>query len=525
MFVRLSLIKVMTYDSLAYFFFFSPSPLSTLFPNQIRNHHKMESPSKQTLKLNENHGSQKRESRLPNCEQLHSRLQLSWEIFGPQITFEVSAEIAGNDYIAFGISGSKTSSQMLGSDVALSYLDGHLGFTVDYNITDRFPCTNVNGFHRGVCPDDKVGGVDNFQILTFFREDGITRITFRRNLLSSDEGDYTFSKEEDTFIVWSVGRLNKLKEPRIHFMYPKKNVKINFGRKPEKNCFPFVQKNDDVAVVRDESSFTSSSSASSSPAQTSTSSFASSLEKAWGPLKIVNQSLTTFYARIGVSGGERGYSKSTDSQSSPGFVWYINGLLAPVIFVKRGTSYLFRVEGGSDPVKAGMYHPLYITNDPLGGYSKYREEDRKKIAVYAGIEFDRKGRPAPTAAGRLCLWSYPVDFDQRKTDSTFHTFLQFRSSLNYSCERGSPALLHWTPNASTPDVVYYQSYTQRNMGWKIIVVDDFASTFTASSSTALTMNYFFLLILSFNFIQTNSNKYFLAFLVFCQLLITSLYHL
>lgn len=370
---------------------------------------------------------------------------------------------------------------MLGSDVSISYLDGHLGFTTDYNITDRFPCTNVNGFHRGVCPDEKVGGFDNLQILTFVREDGITRITFRRNLLSSDEADFSFTKDEPTFIVWAVGRLNKLKEPRIHFLYPKKDVKITFGRKPEKNCVPFLQKDADALVVRDESSLASSSTTSSSSSSASPTT-AYSLEKAWGPLKIVNQSLTTFYARIGVSGGERGYSKSTDNQSSPGFVWYMNGLLAPVIFVKRGTSYVFRVEGGSDPVKAGTYHPLYITNDPLGGYSKYREEERKKIAVYAGIEFDRKGRPTPTAAGRLCLWSYPSEFDQRKTDSSFHTFLQFRSSLNYSCERGSPAILHWTPNASTPDVVYYQSYTQRNMGWKIIVLDDFASTAVSSSA-------------------------------------------
>jgi hypothetical protein len=385
---------------------------------------------------------------------------------------------------------------MLGSDVAVSYLDGHLGFTTDYNITDRFPCTNVNGFHRGVCPDDKVGGFDNFQILTFGREDGITRITFRRNLQSSDEGDFSFTKDEPTFIVWAIGRLNKLKEPRIHFLFPKKNVKITFGRKPEKNCVAFLQKDSDPLVVRDESSLLSPSSSSTSSFASTSSSSAStntvsstitsySLDKAWGPLKIVNQSLTTFYARIGVSGGERGYSKSTDNQSSPGLVWYLNGLMAPVIFVKRGTSYIFRVEGGNDPIKAGTYHPLYITNDPLGGYSKYREEDRKKIAVYAGIEFDRKGRPTPTAAGRLCLWSYQKDFDPRKADSSFHTFLQFRSSLNYSCEKGSPAILHWMPNASTPDVVYYQSYTQRNMGWKIIVLDDFASTFVSSSAYSI----------------------------------------
>lgn len=76
---------------------------------------------------------------MPNCQQLHQRLQLNWEIFGPQITFEIVGQVDKNDYIAFGISGSKNSSQMIGSDIALSYLDAHLGYTHDYNITGKFP--------------------------------------------------------------------------------------------------------------------------------------------------------------------------------------------------------------------------------------------------------------------------------------------------------------------------------------------------------------------------------------------------
>lgn len=30
---------------------------------------------------------------LPNCEQLHKNFQLSWEVFGPQITFQLSGLI------------------------------------------------------------------------------------------------------------------------------------------------------------------------------------------------------------------------------------------------------------------------------------------------------------------------------------------------------------------------------------------------------------------------------------------------
>lgn len=323
----------------------------------------------------------------------------------------------------------------------------------------------MNGYYRGVCPDTKSGGVENYQIFTFFREDGITRLTFRRNLISGDEGDLVFQKEDPSFIVWSVGKLNKFKEPRFHYLYPKKDVKITFGRKPEKNCFAFTE---DHSASDHE--YTQPASSGGGLAKST----ASSQVKPWGPLKIANQSMTTFYARIGTSGGDnRGYSASTDGQGSPGLVWYINGLMAPVLLLKRGRTYTFRIEGGNNPNDPYYYHPFYITDDPNGGYSKYKDEERKSFRVFAGIDFDRKGRPTPTSAGRLCLWSYHSGQDPRRSDQ-FITFNQYRSSLNYSCEKkGSHALLTWTPNQSTPDVVYYQSWTQRNMGWKILILDDY----------------------------------------------------
>ena len=85
---------------------------------------------------------QKHVSRLPNCEQLHRKLQINWEIFGPQITFEVAGQIDSNDYIAFGLSGSPNRTQMIGSDVAISYIDGHFGKTDDYNLTEKYPVSN-----------------------------------------------------------------------------------------------------------------------------------------------------------------------------------------------------------------------------------------------------------------------------------------------------------------------------------------------------------------------------------------------
>jgi hypothetical protein len=167
--------------------------------------------------------------------------------------------------------------------------------------------------------------------------------------------------------------------------------------------------------------------------------------------------------------------------------------MTPVLYVKRGRTYTFRVEGGNNPHNAYVYHPLYISNEPHGGYIKYKEEERKRFHVYGGIDLDRKGRPTPNAVGRLCLWDYPPKSDPRKSDN-FNSFIQFRYTLNYTCEKGKPALLEWTPNASTPDIVYYQSYTQRNMGGKIVVLDDFTSTLSTSHVQGLVPFYHWLVL-------------------------------
>lgn len=123
---------------------------------------------------------------LPNCKQLHKNLQVSWEVFGPAITFQLSGQVEINDYMTFGISGSDKKSQMLGADIAVTYIDGHLGYAIDYHVDSMAPCVQVLGQNKGVCRDDSVGGQDNFQLHTFMREDGINKITFRRSLISCE---------------------------------------------------------------------------------------------------------------------------------------------------------------------------------------------------------------------------------------------------------------------------------------------------------------------------------------------------
>lgn len=122
---------------------------------------------------------------LPNCKQLHKDLQIQWEVFGPAVTMLLNGKVEEDDYMAFGISGSDTKSQMLGADIAVTYIDGHLGYATDYRVDAMSSCVQVLGVNKGVCKDTEVeGGQDNFQLHTAVREDGINKITFRRSLIS-----------------------------------------------------------------------------------------------------------------------------------------------------------------------------------------------------------------------------------------------------------------------------------------------------------------------------------------------------
>ena len=111
----------------------------------------------------------------------------------------------------------------------------------------------------------------------------------------------------------------------------------------------------------------------------------------------------TVYARIGQSGGQRGYAGITGYNhnsylcmytsclyslfflsflvgvSGWGISWYLNGLLIPSIKLYRGFKYTFIVEGGDDPHIPARYHPFYITNSERGGFLVKSEEERTVI--------------------------------------------------------------------------------------------------------------------------------------------------
>ncbi|MCP9266102.1 Protein Skeletor, isoforms D/E [Dirofilaria immitis] len=169
-----------------------------------------------------------------------------------------------------------------------------------------------------------------------------------------------------------------------------------------------------------------------------------------------------FTFQLGPPGGRRGYQFMAHARPAK-YVWYVNGYLAD-IYLKRGVTYTFNIEGGNDKSTSDFYNPLYISDDPFGGFAKLSSDERKKVKIVAGHN------PNETA-GRLCLWSH----DGRDDDDAdkFDSFIDYRRSLKLKCiETTKTATFHFTPTAETPDTLYYQSYSTYNMGWKIHVVDD-----------------------------------------------------
>lgn len=306
-----------------------------------------------------------------------------------------------------------------------------------------FQCVQVLGQNKGVCKDDAVGGLDNLQMLLFSRERGVNTVNFRRNLISSDDGDQPYVFTRPMYMIWALGRLDSNREPAFHDYYPKRDVIIDFNPKEKYNdCYAFKEINPDKIK-----------------------------QDVWDQPHIFDRSVRSFTATLGPPGGRKGYSGLTNHVSN-GLAWYMNGLLIPELWLRRGLTYVFKVRGGNNPHSPEFYHPLVITDESRGGFDRLSDAKQSEIRVLAGVEFTRRGRPKPTAAGPLCLAKHPEGQD-RRLDDNYLTFKKFNRSLESDCHAGDPAYLEITPNSSWPDIVYYNSFTQANMGWKIHIVDSY----------------------------------------------------
>lgn len=426
-----------------------------------------------------------RKTALPNCEMLHADLRVAWSVFAPTVTIELSGNMdklgkGVEEYLAFGVANPQGQSGMVGSDVSVAYMDGFQAVVEDYNITAKSLCTSVLNQNKGVCPDIHVEGSQNNQVQSFERDNGVFTVTIRRDLINSqDPGDNSI-EDGPTSVVWAIGQLASgtltgprergrpqplRKEPSFHHTYPKQHVQIDFNRKKSaNNCWAFVRRTRAMKNRKNHPSLQSEE----------LSAVMDPKIKPWARHRFFDATQRKFEARLGPAGGfQRGYS-ALSGLPTTGNVWYINGYMTPELFLQRGRSYTFTVEGGDRPSDPELYHPFVITNDDLGGYWRMPKDGsrRRETKIYAGVKYTFRGIPQANAAGKLCLWKHSDSADARQDDN-FSSFARFRNSLKLDCDKNSePAVMTVMPNFTWPDTVYYQSFISPYMGGKINVVDD-----------------------------------------------------
>ncbi|CAD5217807.1 unnamed protein product [Bursaphelenchus okinawaensis] len=186
---------------------------------------------------------------------------------------------------------------------------------------------------------------------------------------------------------------------------------------------------------------------------------------AWKPQTLVGAPLqTNFVLQLGPPGSQKGYKGYTGLNPSD-LVWYTNGHLAEV-YLKRGINYTFTLEGGSN-------NSFYVSDDPFGGLNKLETDEKSQIKLISKVQFP---------SDKLCVW----ESDATDPDK-YETFSEFRKTLHMWCQNkeAQSSVLSFTPDKNTPDLVYGNSASNYNMGFKIHVLDEFSSELESSYKEAV----------------------------------------
>ena len=130
----------------------------------------------------------------------------------------------------------------------------------------------------------------------------------------------------------------------------------------------------------------------------------------------------------------------------------MNGLETPIILWKPGQTFIFVVQ-------AGPGHPLYITDDIIGGNSNPQQ------TVYAGgpeahgtesKPYTLIWTPGKATFGNPCHPDLPV--------LAARSCVPYLITLTFPC----PCARGRNADEKTPDVVYYQCWIHQKLGWKIM---------------------------------------------------------
>jgi len=398
-----------------------------------------------------------------NCEELHQDFQVRWQVQNNnQLSIQLVGRIDENVYMGFGVSGNDTSTRMVGANPVIADVFDGTFRARDFYMNTQAQCSNSDG----VCPDLNSAFTNDVSNISGEQDSGVTVVRYTVPLSPVDQETNIFGQPVDrpisidagvsTYLVWGLGPIDQgTGLPFFHnIAYPREDVSLEFGRTIQNNCQPFL---------RDD---TSNGTPTAAP-------------EAVVPFLILPLTgVTEFTARIGQSGGERGYQGIT-GRAGWGISWYINDSLSAVIEMRRGTTYTFKINGGDNPESPSQYHPLYLTTSIDGGYDQRTPLERLEETVFAGIEITQQTDQGGVtdfdilAAGPLCAYDQTDATEQATLTGSFRDYF---NSLDTSCASDialteAAAILEFTPDESTPDELFYQCVTHRNLGWKIRVID------------------------------------------------------
>ncbi|KAI6661625.1 Protein Skeletor, isoforms B/C [Oopsacas minuta] len=411
------------------------------------------------------------------CKDLSSTEQIEYRYDSNNslVTFRFhTCNLEANEYFAFGISASNSGVAMSpNGDVAVcQYSTTGVVDCSDYDLTIRSQCALSGGSYNGACPDTVLtGGVNNYINTQVETINALTTFTTTRAVNTTDSHDKVYTPGTPQYIIWARGGtfssptserwvLRHASDNRISSSAP---IQIDFAA--------------------NQSCTRSLLCPTTTPAP----------KAPWKvPPICIEPDNNQINAAIGNTGGVQGY-KGITGKDGWGIAWYLNGYLIPEVYVLRGTTVRFYVNGGNDPDDSASYHPLYITSSNEGGINVLQEAGESITeTVYAGLDYNQAAQTVTDlTVGPYCEWE-----ETEGGGDNFNSFSRYEETLEYSCSSTVlSGIFEWTANTESNGPFYYQCATHRLLGWKIYVVDDLEECFALQSAAYQTLSYALLLFI------------------------------
>lgn len=259
---------------------------------------------------------------------------------------------------------------MKGGDVAVAFIDANdKGYAIDYSLDDYSQCTGTTG----ACPDTELGGNNDVEFLSSQRQNGVSRVVWRKPLDRGDRKDIVIDVNNPMYTIWAIGPLNSKMQVSYHNAFHAQrtdDTRVVFARKDLSHCPARSGSSTQEVSLSDAAVLPGGASS-----NTGNNAMMSN-DGPWQPAQLFgDRDNRKFIVTIGPAGGRRGYSGITGIQSW-GIAFYVNGRLIPELILQRGIEYEFDVYTGMDESNNAKYHPVYITTDPEGGFGQKTPQEQ-----------------------------------------------------------------------------------------------------------------------------------------------------